>query len=195
MVALNQKKDFLIFLSLCLITSCILSGCSSKLFSFGRSQKSIIADEISTENHVKIVDPKRLREGGSLYIVPFVPGQGVEANTEVNKIALMLVKGLTECLREGSIPYVILSPEDAKKADMILSGHITRFEKTKGVKNWIPGQKSSFLEVSGKMRDEKTNGLILHFRVPEVQKKQTVDFNSWGYELGRQIGKEILNNI
>jgi len=77
MVALNQKKDFLIFLSLCLITSCILSGCSSKLFSFWRSQKSIIADEISTENHVKIVDPKRLREGGSLYIVPFVPGQGV----------------------------------------------------------------------------------------------------------------------
>ena len=143
----------------------------------------------------KIIDPQKIKQGGGLLIIPFKAGEGVEANEELNKVALMMVKGIAEELSLNSSPFKILTAENADSADLMIKGHVMKMGQTRGPKKWIPGQNAITLKVTGELIDKKTQKRVLVFSQQRMGKQPLEDFKSLGKALGYDIGHFIITAI
>jgi len=78
----------------------LASGCSW----IKASQKSSIKKTQYVRTG-KIINASRLEQGGTLLILPFSAGEGVEANEKLDKSALMVVRGILDILDEEESNY------------------------------------------------------------------------------------------
>lgn len=167
-----------------------LSGCAF----FAHGDKAV-ANGNANAGAMKIIDASRLKEGGNLLVMPFRAGAGVLADEQLDRVSLMIVKGLVEALQQGNFPFRILSGETASEADLVIKGHIIELSVSKKFSVLGSGNKTLTLSIDGKMVEEKTGQSLVHFTKKEMATQKTEDFMALAYTLGREMGKLVLSGL
>ncbi len=182
----KRLKRVCVFLSLVLL---IGPGC-------GWFHRSVQADHLSSSpdssSSIQVISEDRLQRGGRLFIVPFKAGEGVEASEELEKISLMIVKGIGETLKLRSDRWEILSSERSAEAEIILRGHLTQFKKPSRLKKWIFREKNIVLGIEGRLTDPIDGQIILRFTYQKTAPQQNEDILSLDLKIGEEIGELIL---
>lgn len=161
----------------------LLSGCAWLQPSRGISQEDTVTGQI--------VDVERLRKGGKLLVVPFQAGANVAANEQLDKVVLMMVKGIVNELQGSDIPIQILDTDDAKQADLVISGHVTGFVKPSKWKKVPLRPGINKVNIEGRLTDAATGITILVFKHSRQGSTRQMDHAQLGYDLGKDIGRYI----
>jgi len=183
-----------------LLCLCCLLGCSwvkPKWFTRSRPPKTEEQrlEAVQFVESGKILDADRLRQGGKLVIVPFKAGAGVEANNDLDKISLMIVKGAAQAFKNQSPHFEILLSDNAQDADFVIEGHVTGIKKRSKMKKWMPGRHWRSVSVEGKMIDQTTGDTILIFKDKKETRKETEDHLQLGLGIGEDVGRFILSGV
>lgn len=142
----------------------------------------------------KIINKDLLKKGGKLVVIPFKAGPGVEENDQLDKIALMIVKGIADELgSSGSLEVV--TGDKAKDADFILEGHVTSLGRTAKLKRWTTFQDKTELAVKGRISAVKTKEMVAVFSDDRQSKYKGETQQQLGLMLGQDIGKFISSGI
>ena len=127
-------------------------------------------------------------------IVPFTAGVEVVADKDLDRLSLMIVKGITETLQKQNTPFKILPASDAQNADFVIQGHITGRERSRARVNWISYSQKYSLSVDARMTERATGDLILIYsrqrETPSAKESQDNEMN-----LARQLGQDIAEYI
>lgn len=182
-----MRRSVLYFL---LITFLALSGCAGS-----KAERPRVTKSQGFTDTNRIIDQERLKMGGHLLIIPFKAGEGVEANDELDKIALMMVKGIAEELTSSNAPFSIMNSGNFNDSDLVIKGHVVKIDQTKGLKKLIPGKMEIVLKVSGELIDRKTNERLLVFSQQRTQRDPRGDFKSLGNTIGHDIGRFIMTAV
>lgn len=122
--------------------------------------------------------------------MPFSAGPDVEASEDLQKISFMIVKGIVETFKEEKTDFQILEAADAKKANVVIRGHITqRLKKAGFIK-----KSAMTLSAEGKLIDQKTGDYVLFFEAKKKAESSMEDERSLAEAIGREIGKFIITN-
>lgn len=144
----------------------------------------------------KILNEASLQKGGKLLIAPFRAGVNVEANEELNKIALMVVKGITEAIKEqGENNFEILSYAQAQEADLMIEGHITKLTKPSRMNRMGLGDQKISLGLEGNMVNLETGEKALIFSDLDERGQKGNTHQDLAYAMGRAIGQAIAAGI
>jgi len=115
----------------------------------------------------KIVNAQKLKQGKNIVIIPFKAGVGVEASDDMDKIALMIVKGIYDAFdydKTGKHAHFnILTAEDIQKPDLVVKGHITEVVKRSKFKRWIMLKSKKSIGIKGKVVDVQTGEAVVIF--------------------------------
>lgn len=183
MWAYIKKTIFILFI-------CYISGCAWLLPERISPQES--AQFLQT---TKIINLKRLEKGGNLLIVPFTAGAGVEATEELDKVSLMIVKGIIDILNENNSNFRILVSENAEQADLIIKGHIISMKKTPLMKKWIRGKSMAGLAINGKMINSETGEAVVIFSDNRKVANKKETHKELGYMIGQDVGRFMHQGV
>ena len=135
------------------------------------------------------------KEGMSLMIVPFTAGVGVVADKDLDRLSLMIVKGIMDTLQKQNTPFKILPASQAQDADFVVRGHITGRARARARVNWISYSQKYSLSVDARMTERATDNLILMYsrqrETPSAKEKQDDEMNL-AWQLGQDIAEYIL---
>lgn len=141
----------------------------------------------------KVVDAHALKEGGKIVIIPFKAGSGVEATDQLDKTALMLVKGIADLLEKEGASFEVLTGENAADADFVIKGYITKVSQPSLVGRWILGNNRIGLEVEGRMVEAHSSRSILVFAHGQKARMKEKDHKQLGYLLGEDIARFLIS--
>jgi len=137
----------------------------------------------------RILDKDRFLIGGNLLLVPFSAGPGVAETDKTERMALMMVKGLTETVRSSALRWHVLNASDAGDADIILHGYITA---VRSPSKWnLLGGDRIYLAVEGKVTDARTGDFLAEFR-HSVEGRPDEGFLSLAERIGKDLAAFIL---
>ena len=142
--------------------------------------------------HGKIIQKDRLAEGGRLLIVPFNAGEGAAASDELDRLSLLIVKGISSVLGDGQSSFFLVFAGEADTADRLIQGHVVRMGTEGG---WIFWKRKKFIGVEGQLIDRTDHRVILefsHYR-ETVQKDQPLD--SLALLIGEVIGRFLKGEL
>ena len=143
----------------------------------------------------KILDDQLLRQGGKVLIVPFKAGVNVAADDELDKIALMMVKGIAEALMEKGATFEILGPDRAREADFIVSGYVTGVGQSSRFSRWMFEKPCVSLQVEGRIIQAASQKNVAVFTDEERADSRKKDHKQLGYDIGKDIGRFILSGL
>ncbi len=185
----------------CAISLFLLLGCTHIPFMGKAPQSDVNEGPILESNKFveqgKIIDAQALKTGKNIAVVPFTASVGVEANEALDKVALMIVKGISDTFadEQGQMQdrFTVLTAENLESADFIVQGHISSVQSPSKVDRWVllKGQKS--LGADGKMINAKTGETVLIFADAQKTVTKAEDYNQLGYRIGKNIGLFILS--
>ncbi|MBF0331867.1 MAG: hypothetical protein HQL17_08005 [Candidatus Omnitrophica bacterium] len=165
-----------------IIFAMFVSGC---MWPFGSTRKvaGIMApkDSVSFE----VIDAQALSQGGKLYMKPFVAGVDAEAGDALDRLALLMVKGLSDGLAEDG-KFTLVTGDDASQAGFIIKGHIEQF-KTRG-----KIKKVAAIKVRADVRLASTDQVValIYAQDEVVCRMQNVDMAF--YDIGSAIAAKLL---
>ncbi|MFA5088971.1 MAG: hypothetical protein WC552_08080 [Candidatus Omnitrophota bacterium] len=171
---------------------CLLAGCS---WLKDKRAADRPARQVIPVSDGRVVDEKRLGEGGNLLIVPFSAGVGVVASDELEGISLMIVKGIAEVLLGSAAPLKILDAQSAHTADLILNGHIVRKAERREGRKLFLGGKNRRLGVKGEVIDRKTGKVVAYFTNEKIVGGAARDYRALGQAIGQDIGRFLLSGL
>jgi len=186
----------------CFISLFLMIGCAHIPF-FGKSSQpaketiksSRLEQPLELSGFVekgRIVDAGRLQQGKNVAVIPFKAGVDVEANEELERVTLMVVKGNADTFADdqGGL-FNILTAENSNEADFVIQGHVTNLKGPSRVSRWVLLKGHKMLSVDGKMIDAGTGEAIAVF-TDQVTSK-TESYKDLGYRIGKNIGLFILS--
>ncbi len=103
----------------------------------------------------------------------------------MDRVSLMLIKGIQERLQQHSTGLVVTIEED--QADLILQGYIEEFFQPGKFDRWVKRKKNSRLAVSGEIWQRESGTKVLTFASSNKisSKDQPLDV---AYRMGEAIG-------
>jgi len=122
--------------------------------------------------------------------VPLSAGTNVEATDELDQVAMMIVRGMTDVFGQYDSNLKVILNEDDHKADFILDGHIIRLDKPSRTKRWMPGRDKIHINIQGSIVDVHTNRTVAVF-----VNQQAIESNDSLYERAQGMGKDIVTFI
>ena len=140
-----------------------------------------------------VMRPALLKEGASVVVVPFTAGTDVEATQDLQRVSLMVLKGIVGTLQNDNIHLKVFSSEDAGKADLVIQGHITRRESSVGSsKKWLFHSKAVVLALEARVMERKTGDLVLIFSQEQKADLTQKDELTLAQEMGKDIAAFLL---
>ncbi|MBF0388201.1 MAG: hypothetical protein HQL20_10200 [Candidatus Omnitrophica bacterium] len=128
--------------------------------------------------------------GGGVAFIPFTPGAGAEAGSTVDRLSLMIVKGLADAFAEKSGAFYLLTEEEARNASFVIEGRIEEFTPASKLKIIGLGKKYATLKIKGEIREQKTGEVVaLIFGVKNYKKNKDSELTA--YDLGRSLGEKV----
>ena len=141
----------------------------------------------------RVLNAKEDLRSAKVLIVPFKAGEGVESTGELDKVSLMIVKGIAEALDAGGLSIENLSEKNQGEAQYVIQGHIMRYQSPSKIKRIMPFQRAVVLSVKGKMMKVGSRRPVLVFEEEQQAKDRKNDGKYLGYVAGQNIGKFILS--
>ncbi len=185
---MNSFRFAAFFLGLFLLSGCAWLGLSRNVV----GDKNIPGETSVADSFVKtgkVIDVERLKKGGKVLVVPFSAGVNVTADERSDKIALMIVKGIADELKEGR--FQILSDENAQEADLIITGHVTGAARPSKWSWWFFKRSQNTVSVEGRMADAASGAAVLVFTHSARASAREKDHAQLGYDIGKDIGRFI----
>lgn len=168
--------------SVFLLTSCV----------HGPVKKTIEQNAASMSGSV--VDEALLLEGGDLALVPFKAGSKAEANDELDRLSMMVLKGIKESLDENdqNISLHVVNETEAKP-QIVLEGYFEEYSKTNRVSRMMMHPNKSTLTLEGDLWLVSTGKRLLTFSIKKKfnpKKEKSMDI---AYAMGKEIGRFIVS--
>ena len=139
----------------------------------------------------QIIDAQRLKQGKLVAFIPFKAGVNVAANENLDRIALMIVKGSADVFNEDqNNRYKVLTAENSGQADMIVQGHVTAVKGPSKVSRWIMLKGHKMLSVEGEVIDAQNGNTIAVFS--DQMTSEDKDYKELGYQIGKNISSFML---
>ncbi len=177
-------KNLLLIL---LIVLCV-SGC------FGRKpsiQNNISSPALQVTGN--LVDPEKFRSGGKLGIIAFKAGPQAESNEQLDRLSVMLIKGIREGLAGAKTALLITDDED--KSDLVMEGYIEEYLSPSQFARMILRKKNMRLSVSGEIWYKGTGKKVLTFATSKKIIGPKVNINDEAYQMGLSIADYIMGNL
>ena len=169
-----------------------LSACSF----FNKSQRVVSSDIPSYVHQGKVVDETRLLKGGRLVIVPLYPGENVAATDELERSSLMIVKGISEAVKQSDVPIEVLFADEAARADLKMTGLITKLSTTdRWWKIFRHQKQSKIIEIQGRMAEIDNDKPVLIYSHHVKTSKSADSFANLGYVIGQDVGNFIVQSF
>ena len=187
----NYFRFFLFFLVLIFIPGCAWLGLSKN--AVGNEKTS--GDVVVADPFVKagnIIDAQRLEKGGKLLVVPFPAGANVVVNERTDKIALMIVKGIADELKDPR--FHVLDEATAHEAQLVITGHVTASGESSRWDRWVLRKTQNTVSVEGRMVDAASGATVLVFTHSARASTRREDPAQSGYDIGRDIGRFIISS-
>lgn len=162
----------------------LTGGCT-----FFQSKPARIASEAPQTVRGRILDKDRFLIGGDILLIPFSPGEGVVADQQTERTALMIVKSLAETLQHSALRWHVLGASEATEADIIVQGYITEMHSPSKW-GWFGAQRIG-LAVEGKITDTRTGDVLAEFK-HTADGRPEEGFLSLGERVGRDLAAFIL---
>jgi len=193
--------------SLCFVFLLSIIGCGHlNIPFFGKTsdqskaeRQAPVIQSIEFVDKGRIVNADKLKQGRNIAIIPFTAGEGAESTDELDRVALMIIKGVVDALADDKTGkhahFKILMAENSKDADLIVNGHITAMGGPSKLKQWMPLSGKNKLSVEGKITDIQSGEAVVIFTDSVLTKTGDDDYKQLGYDLGKNIGRFILSGI
>ncbi|MEW5894680.1 MAG: hypothetical protein AB1650_02815 [Candidatus Omnitrophota bacterium] len=173
MLKFNQKLNFLL-----IILS--FSGCAT--FRMGQGFDAVIKKTV--------VHPQGLSKGGDVLILPFSAGTAVRATEDLDRIALILVRGVEDGMHECSGFEFVRDPAKAAEADLIIQGRIERFDVVDRWMRYFGGRRKRLISIEGELSDG--DGVTLgFFKLKNIKNYQDMSETSFLLATGKAIGNSL----
>ena len=185
-----MKSLFLIVLILINSGCCLFKG-KTKLAEPVAAPAVLSAEEKFSKN-IKILDQDQFKKGGRILVVPFTPDVDAAADAQLERVSLMIVKGIAESL-DISSRFSVLDSAHANSADLILHGRIMTMQETGRLKRLTTFKDKKYIAVEGKMIDAKSGQIVFHFSDNRASQNNKQTFPDLGSSIGRDIGN-FLNS-
>lgn len=147
----------------------------------------------------RILQARRLKEGKRVMVIPFTAGVDIEANEELDKISLMIVKGVADAFnqdqKEFENHFTVLTNESPQQPDFLIQGHIIKKKDSSHITKWTMLGQREILGVKGRLVDARTLEPILVFEDQAAAKSGGDSYNSLGHDIGKSIGQFILSGL
>lgn len=176
------------FLSVAVLVLCCC-GC----FVFPLKNKVVRSDEAVIKT--KVVDSQRLKTGGSLVMIPFRAGSGIAQTLELERIALMFVKGFTEAIEEKKGPLRVIAPKEINSADFILKGHVVKLTQTKSAAKWFSKPRDSEIALEGEMIEQKTGRTVFTFSDRRKVMQENPNHRNLAFQIGRDMASVLVESL
>lgn len=201
-----SKKKFVKILSFVFVLSFV--GCGHLNIPFignqindeevsGRAETALISTDFVDEG--RIVNAEKLKQGRNIAIIPFTAGQSAESTDELDRVALMIIKGVADAFADDKTGkhahFNILTAERSSEADLMVKGHITTMGKSSRLKRWLLLSNKIKLSVEGKITDIQSGETIVIFTDHTRAGAGEDDYKQLGYDIGKNIGRFILSGI
>jgi hypothetical protein len=100
----------------------LICGCST-------SKKIIISNSLNATVVItgSVANPSAFKKGGTLVLGSFKPGAGAAADSETDRLSLMMIKGIKDTLPDENTHFSIQT-DDQKDSDLYLDGYIEDYE-------------------------------------------------------------------
>jgi len=163
----------------------------------GRDQPTLVSTEYVDKG--RIVNAQKLQQGRNIAIIPFTAGERAESTDELDRVALMIIKGVVDALADDKsgkhAHFTILTAENSDEADLIVRGHITIMGKPSRLKRWTSLSNKIKLSVEGKITDIQSGEAVVKFEDHAQAGAKEDDYKQLGYNIGKNIGRFILSGI
>ncbi len=176
----------------------VMAGCAHIPFLGEEPLSNMDEEQLEAEVDIfveqgRVIDSKTLKDGKNIAIVPFTAGVNVAANDEVDKIALMVIKGVSDTFEKEQGLFTVVTEENLETADFFMSGHVSEIEDFSKVRSWVLLKGQRLLSVDGKMVDAKTGETVLVFKDTQTTESKEENHDQLGYQIGENVGRFILS--
>lgn len=161
----------------------VMSGCA-----WLHPQRSVIQETTHSLQAGKIIDPELFERSKTICIIPFSPDRGVEANTSVNRAALMMVKGFTESFKDAGSSLKVVFGEEAEQTDLLVSGRITEVRRTPLLKRWLRFPDITRIKVEAKITSPLSKKTVGIYQIGRESENKQQTLQDMGYMIGKDIG-------
>jgi hypothetical protein len=167
----------------------ISCGCSST----PRKFSSVAHSPVNATGN--IIKESEFKKGGTLVILPFKAGENAMASQQLDRVALMIVKGMIDYLAQEKTPFTVLTTQDQGKPDLVIDGYINDFTEPGTMKRWIMHNKKAVLTVDGFMEIAGTKERLLVFQHTRSMADPKKDGLDLAYKTGQDLGRYIVDAL
>lgn len=164
----------------------LLSGCAW----LGSAANNSV--EMEGKITAQLVDPQSFPKGGKLLVLAFQAGPNIVADERLDKVALMMIKGLADEIKDKQTQFQIVGAQEAREADYIISGQIIRMVTPPKWRRWMLRPSVNKLSVEGRMTQSASGATIFVFTHSRKITAGRQDYAQLGYEIGKDIGRFLL---
>ena len=143
----------------------------------------------------KIIDRDIFVKGGTLVILPFKAGEDAVANPQLDRISLMIAKGVIDYLNEQKTPFQVLTTQDQGDPQMMIEGYVEDFQRPGKLSRWILRRKNTTLRVSGQMVVVGTKDRVMMFQDEKSMPDPKADGLNIAYQTGQDLGRFIVDAL
>lgn len=143
----------------------------------------------------QIINREAFLKGGTLVVLPFKAGEDAMANPQLDRVALMLAKGVIDYLDEQRTPYQVLTTQDQGRPQMIIDGYIHDFNRPGRISRWIFRNKQTRLRISGQMVLSDGKERVMVFQADKSLADPKRDGLDVAYQTGQDLGRFIVDAL
>ena len=167
----------------------LLSGCSVIPRVERPDQKQPLPQSVP---QTVVISGERLREGGKVFVKPFIPGEHVVSDDAFDRISMHVLKGFLTALQQAPEVYTLLGSEQAEESELLVEGRILE-KKTKRVFEKLWRRKTVYvLKVEGTILDRSHNKVVMYF-THELSHGDGEGFDRLAEDVGQDIGHSVLS--
>jgi hypothetical protein len=167
-----------------LVLAMITMTCAGCMWPFGGRRHALSSAGLNDGVSIEVLNAPVLHAVKKVYFMPLSAGADAEATQELDRLALVMVKGFAEAASRGAI-FELVSGDDAVHADILIKGHVEEY-KVRG-----HFKKTVTLKVRADVRDARNDDVIALVYAQRVCPKKQRDLELAFYEMGYSLAGRL----
>lgn len=128
-------------------------------------------------------------------ILPFKAGVNAIDSLQLDRVALMIVKGTVDYLADQKTPFTVLTTEDQGSPQLVIEGYVDEFSQSGKMSRMVMRKKSTTLSVNGQMVIAGTHDRVLVFQYTKSMPDPKKDGLDLAYQTGQDLGRFIVDAL